>query len=110
MSDATTADATTQAAHHDEPTVRQYVEIAGALSVLTLMEFSTYFVEFGWLHIPILLTLMAIKFGLIVGFFMHLKYDTRLYTRLMVTGLVGALTLYGIAFLAIAEVPTLMGS
>ncbi len=110
MSDATTADATSSAEHHDEPTVRQYIEIAAVLSVLTMMEFSTYFIEFGWFHIPLLLTLMAIKFGLIVGFFMHLRYDTRLFTRLMLTGLIGALTLYGVVLLAVSEVPTLAGS
>lgn len=109
------ADAATQPAHtdvaaeegHDEhhPSAREYVQIAVILAILTAMEFSTYFVEFGALTIPLLLLLMVIKFVMIVGFFMHLKFDTNLYRRLLVTGLVGALVLYALATLALYEFP-----
>jgi hypothetical protein len=54
------------------------------------MEFSTYFIEFGAMHAPLLIVLMAIKFVIVAGFFMHLKFDTRLFTRLMFGGLAGA--------------------
>ena len=88
----------------DHPTPKLYVQVAGVLFVLTAMEFSTYFIEFGGATTPLLVALMAIKFVLVAGFFMHLKYDTRLFTRLMATGLVGALVLYLIALLALSEV------
>lgn len=91
-------------AHGDHPTPRLYVQIAVVLFVLTAMEFSTYFIEFGAMTTPMLVILMAIKFVLVAGFFMHLKYDTRLFTRLMGVGLFGALGLYVIALLAMAEI------
>lgn len=84
-------------AHH--PTPRDYVRIAVILGVLTALEVSTYFVEFGALAIPLLIVLMAIKFVMVAGFFMHLRFDTKIYGRLLYGGLLGAMGLYGIALL-----------
>ena len=100
-----TADATPGGGGHtaDHPTPMLYVQVAGALFVLTALEFSTYFIEFGAATTPLLIILMAIKFVMVVGFFMHLKYDTRLFTRLMGTGLGGAIVLYLVALLALTN-------
>src|SRR5680860_1292324 len=95
--DTDTDTASSGASHGQEahqPTPRDYIRIAAVLAVLTAMEFSTYFFEFGALSLPLLLTLMSIKFGLIVGVFMHLKYDTKMFTRLMMGGLTAAGVLY----------------
>ena len=83
--------------HH--PTPRQYVEIAVVLAVLTALEVGASFVDIGPAFLPTLIGLMTIKFVLVAGWFMHLKYDTRLYTRLMAGGLIGALTLYAVVLL-----------
>ena len=40
------------------------------------------------------------KFVLVVGYFMHLKYDDRRYARFFVMGIAGAVTLYLIVLLA----------
>ncbi len=80
--------------HH--PTPRDYVRIAVILAVLTALEVSTYFFEFGPLGIPVLVVLMIIKFLMVAGFFMHLRFDVPLYTRLLYTGLFLALVLYAI--------------
>lgn len=96
-------------AHGDHPTPRLYVQVAVGLFVLTAMEFSTYFIEFGAMATPLLVILMAIKFVMVAGFFMHLKYDTRLFTRLMGVGLFGALGLYLIALLSMAEITRNVG-
>ncbi len=93
------------AAH--EPSVKFYIQIAVVLAILTAMEFSTYFIDFGPLGVPLLLVLMTIKFALIVGFFMHLKFDTDLYSKLLLTGLIGALVLYLVVFAALGEIPAL---
>jgi cytochrome c oxidase subunit 4 len=84
--------------HDDEhhPTARQYVEIAVVLAVLTAMEVAASFIDIGPAFLPTLIVLMTIKFILVAGWFMHLKYDTRLYTRLVVTGLGMAIVLYAI--------------
>jgi len=90
-----TTDTEAEAAHaHAHPTPRDYVQIALILAVLTALEVSTYFLDFGRLAIPLLVILMVIKFVMVAGWFMHLKFDTRLYTYLMYTGLAFALVLY----------------
>lgn len=92
-------DATHEGVHeHDElhPTPTQYVQIAVVLAILTAMEVSASFVDIGGAFLPTLLVLMAIKFVLVAGFFMHLRYDTRLYTRFMAGGLVLAASLYAV--------------
>ncbi len=80
--------------HH--PTPRDYVRIALILAVLTALEVSTYFFEFGPLGIPVLIVLMIVKFLMVAGFFMHLRFDVPLYTKLLYTGLFFALVLYAI--------------
>jgi caa(3)-type oxidase subunit IV len=81
-------------AHH--PGASDYVRIALILAFLTALEVSTYYFDFGRVGVPLLIVLMIIKFVLVVNEFMHLKYDTRIYRRLMITGLVGAVLLYSI--------------
>ena len=63
------------------------------------MEVAASFVDIGRAFLPTLIGLMTIKFILVAGWFMHLKYDTRLYTRLMVTGLLLALGLYAVVLM-----------
>lgn len=83
--------------HH--PTPRQYVEIAVVLAVLTGLEVAASFVDIGPAFLPTLIALMAIKFVLVAGWFMHLKYDTHLYSRLVAVGLIGAIVLYTVVLL-----------
>ncbi len=87
----------TQESHgtsHAHPTPRDYVNIAIVLAVLTALEVSTYFFDFGRVAIPLLVVLMIVKFLYVAGWFMHLKFDTKLYSTLMYTGLAFALVLY----------------
>jgi cytochrome c oxidase subunit IV len=88
-----------EAEHGHHPTARDYVNIAVILAVLTALEVSTYFVDFGPLAVPMLIVLMVIKFLLVVGWFMHLRFDTKVFSRLMYTGLSFALTLYAITLI-----------
>lgn len=97
-------------ASHDHPTPKLYWQVAGALAVLTALETSTYFIEFGPLFAPLLIVLMIIKFVVIVGFFMHLKFDTTLYRKFIWTGIILALGCYMIAFAALAELPVGFGA
>jgi cytochrome c oxidase subunit 4 len=80
------------AGHH--PTPAEYVRIALILAVLTALEVSTYYFEFGRAAIPLLIVLMVIKFIMVASFFMHLRYDTKLFGRFMYTGLGFAIVLY----------------
>jgi len=76
------------------PTPRDYVNIALILGVLTGLEVSTYFVDLGAIAVPLLMVLMVVKFALVAGWFMHLRFDTRLYRRFVYLGLAFALVLY----------------
>lgn len=91
------------AAHH--PTPRQYVQVAVVLFILTAMEISLIYVEVGAAMVPTLLVLMALKFALVVAWYMHLKFDSRAFTRLMLTGLILAASIYGIVLLTFLDVP-----
>ncbi len=44
--------------------------------------------------IPLLFLFAAIKFTLVVLWFMHLRFDSRTYARFFVMGLAGAITLF----------------
>ena len=53
--------------------------------------------DFGPLFLPTLLVLMSVKFWLVVLFFMHLKFDAKIFGRLFWTGLLLALGVYAAA-------------
>ena len=70
-------------------TTRTYLSVAGVLTVLTLIEFGVVFVPgLGVLLVPILLALAAGKFALVAMFFMHLKFDSRVFAVFFASGLV----------------------
>lgn len=81
--------------HH--PTPQQYVKVAIVLSVVTAFEVGVYYIEaIGGLLVPLLLLFAVIKFVLVVLWFMHLRFDSRLFRRLFVTGLAFALIVFAI--------------
>jgi cytochrome c oxidase subunit 4 len=96
--------ATNEHGHVEHASVRTYLGVAAALGIITAVEVMVFYIEA--LHpvlVPILLTLSAAKFVLVVGFFMHLKYDARLFRGLFVGPLAVAiaiilamLALYGV--------------
>lgn len=89
-----TSDTGTDGSHGHHPTPREYVNIAIMLAILTGLEVSTYFVDFGSIAIPLLVILMAIKFVMVASFFMHLKFDSKLFGRMLYGGLALAIILY----------------
>jgi cytochrome c oxidase subunit 4 len=79
-------------AHH--PSDWLYVQIAIILAVITAAEVSTYVVDFGDLLLPALMVMMVAKFALVVMFFMHLRFDHKLFSWVFVSGLVLAVAVY----------------
>lgn len=72
---------------HDQHThpvgaTKTYWLIGIALILITGVEISAYFYEdlYGALATPTVLVLSALKFVLVVAFYMHLKYDSKLFT------------------------------
>lgn len=83
------ADSTeTHDAHGDHPGVGQYVEIGAILATLTAIEVALFYAKLASsVVIPTLLFLTAMKFVLVILWFMHLRFDHRVFRRLFFTGL-----------------------
>ncbi len=81
--------------HHPGP--RQYVAVAIILAIVTAIEVAIYYITvLGDLLVPLLLGFSFMKFALVVLWFMHLKFDSRLFRRLFVAGLLIALAVFAI--------------
>ena len=74
-----------------------YIRIALILAAITALEVSTYYVDFGPLFMPALLAMMVVKFMMVVSYFMHLKFDNRIFSFLFYVGLGLALFVYIVA-------------
>jgi len=55
-----------------------YFTIFGSLMALTALTIYVAFQHLGWLNFPVAITIALIKASLVVLFFMHVKYSTRL--------------------------------
>jgi len=60
-----------------------YYAIFGALMALTALTVYVAFQHLGWLNFPVAITIALIKASLVVLFFMHVKYSSKL-TKLLV--------------------------
>ncbi|MEI2638628.1 MAG: cytochrome C oxidase subunit IV family protein [Microthrixaceae bacterium] len=86
--------------HTHGPTDMEYFRIFWVLFAITALEVSTYWWEdwFGDIGhkvaIPLLFIMMAIKFFLVAGYFMHLKFDAKLLSRTFYGAFAFSLILY----------------
>lgn len=81
---------------HAHPRPRDYWFIALLLAVITAAEVGvTYWSALDGFIAPILLIMSAAKFAIVVGYFMHLRYEKRIYRNLFLIGLVAAPLLFG---------------
>src|SRR5215203_4142140 len=84
---------------HEHPSDLMYVKVALFLAALTALEVCTYFLEDAstTLLVVILFPMMIIKFGTVIMYFMHLKYDNPLFKRVFLFGLFLAIIVFLIA-------------
>ena len=76
------------AAEGGHATVGFYWMIAGALAVITAVEVAVFYIPaLGAVLVPVLLVLSAVKFAMVVMFFMHLRFDSKIYSGLFLAGL-----------------------
>ena len=76
------------AAGHDHPGDGLYIRVAIILAIVTLIEVAIYYIPaFAGVLVPVLIVLSVGKFVAVVGYFMHLKFDSRLFRWLFVAGL-----------------------
>jgi len=72
---------TPHAGEQAHPTASTYLRVFGILFVVTLIEVGVFYVPaFHPIMAPLLLSLSAFKFALVVMFYMHLKQDSKLFT------------------------------
>ena len=88
---------------HEHPTWKEYKWVALILTVLTVFEVWGYYIPAfvaSRAFVPILLVMSAAKFVIVVMFYMHLKYDHKLFRALFIGPLLIAMsTLTALLFL-----------
>src|SRR5690348_5419388 len=88
---------------HAHPTWKQYKWVALILTLITVVEVWVYYIPSfvaSKVFVPALLIMSAVKFAIVVLFYMHLKYDARLF-RALFTGplIIAVVTLISLMFL-----------
>ncbi|ETW94992.1 MAG: hypothetical protein ETSY1_32475 [Candidatus Entotheonella factor] len=78
----------------DNPS-KTYIQIALLLAALTALEVAAFYLPDslqppGWMLLIVLVLLSVVKFGLVASYFMHLRYDHRIYASCFAAGLVVA--------------------
>jgi len=74
-----------RAAEAAHPGARQYVFIGFVLTVLTAVEVAAYYIEaLQPILFHILVILSGAKFVLVVMYYMHLKFDSRIFTGVFI--------------------------
>jgi len=80
---------------HEHPTWKQYKWVALILTVITVGEVWGYYIPAfvaSAAFVPTLLLMSAVKFAIVVLFYMHLRYDHRLFKALFTGPLIIAIS------------------
>lgn len=91
--------ASTAAAHaheeHAHPSLQAYVRIAIMLAIITGVEVAIYYIpSLEGVLVPALIALSAIKFVVVVGYFMHLKFDDSVLTGIFGAALIVSIIIF----------------
>jgi len=88
---------------HEHPTWSTYKWVALILTLITIVEVWVYYIPAfvaSRLFVPTLLIMSAVKFAIVVLFYMHLKYDHKLFKALFTGPLIIAMsTIIALLFL-----------
>lgn len=83
---------------HSHPTPAQYWKIAVLLAVLTAIEVGMFYLdrelELGAVNALVLIALAFLKFVIVVGWYMHLRYERPMLNRFFTAGFALAVALY----------------
>jgi cytochrome c oxidase subunit 4 len=83
-----------KAAQHSHPSGTTYVKVGAILTIITIAEVWAYYipalVASPWFN-PALILMSAVKFGIVVLFYMHLKFDHPLFKALFTGPLIIAM-------------------
>jgi len=79
-----------------------YWVIAAFLAAVTAIEIAVPSIStLDPVKVPLLWFLAAVKFGTVASFFMHLRYDKKLYRMLFLFGVIGVFPLFGVVLLTL---------
>ena len=81
--------------HHVVP-LKVYFAVFGALMVFTAITVGAAYVDMGALNNVVMIAIAVIKATLVVLFFMHVRYSTRLIPLVVVGGVFFLLVMFGI--------------
>jgi cytochrome c oxidase subunit 4 len=82
---------------HDHPSESQYVKVAVFLAIITAIEVAVvYMSSLKNLIIPILGVMMIVKFFSVAAYFMHLKFDSKIFRRFFVLGILLAVAIFAV--------------
>ncbi|HVE75481.1 MAG TPA: cytochrome C oxidase subunit IV family protein [Actinomycetota bacterium] len=85
---------------HTHPSEGQYIKIAVILAVVTAAEVLVYYIpSLRPLLVPVLLAMAVVKFIMVALYFMHLKYDSRMFRRFFVLGVILSLAVFSVVLL-----------
>jgi cytochrome c oxidase subunit 4 len=91
-----------EAESHPHPTALEYAQIGLVLAAVTAVEVALYYLDLSHnLLVVLLIVLSAVKFSLVVLWFMHLKFDNRLFSQLFVGGFLLALSVFVVVIAAL---------
>ena len=83
------------AAHDGHPSDLQYIGVALILAILTAIEVGiSYAKSLGSAATPALLIFAVVKFAIVAEYFMHLKFDSKNFRKLFITGIILACFCY----------------
>jgi len=80
--------------HHHIIPLKVYFSVIALLLVLTAITVAAAQVNFGPWNTVIAMAIASIKAGFVLAFFMHLKYDNKLYVAVFGTALFFLIVLY----------------
>ena len=86
---------------HSHPGPKTYIMVGVILAVATVIELIIPNLNLGALQNPLLLAFTVLKAGLVAAFFMHLKFDQRLYTWLFIFGMFALTVPFAIVLLVL---------
>lgn len=82
----------------EHPGVPEYLVIGIILAVVTAVEVALYYIDLGHKALVVMLMVLSVvKFGLVIGWFMHLRFDNKLFTTLFLGGLGLAIAVFTVA-------------
>ena len=82
-----------EAARMHHPSGWTYVKVGALLTIITAVEVATYYIEsIHFALVYILIPLSVLKFVIVVGYYMHLKFDNKLFSWIFGLGMLTAVS------------------